>query len=54
MSQLEIFELVLMYTVIGTLAGLFLVGIFALFLWYLIFKFYSRNRSESKEKPGGA
>ncbi len=38
MSQLEIFELVLMYTVMGTLTIWLLVGIFALFLWYLVFR----------------
>lgn len=36
--NLEIVELVLMYTVMGTLAGWTIFGIFALLLWYLIFR----------------
>ncbi|WP_082275761.1 hypothetical protein [Leptospira interrogans] len=36
--NLEIVELVLMYTVMGTLAGWTIFGILGLLLWYLIFR----------------
>ncbi|EMJ52068.1 hypothetical protein LEP1GSC013_3502 [Leptospira interrogans serovar Valbuzzi str. Duyster] len=36
--NIEIVELVLMYTVMGTLAGWTIFGILGLLLWYLIFR----------------
>ncbi|EKO51421.1 hypothetical protein LEP1GSC127_2926 [Leptospira kirschneri str. 200801925] len=38
MSLFEIVELILLYTIIGTIAGWFCIAVFGFALWFLIFK----------------
>ncbi|MCH1910496.1 hypothetical protein L9Z41_16665 [Leptospira noguchii] len=43
MSLFEIVELILLYTIIGTIAGWFCIAVFGFALWFLIFKVLYKN-----------